>query len=374
MDKRKKKLVSTLGLLKARIGPDSTLRRVELSGPGITELWPIEDGAILMRGKACPLTELPERLEQILTPLERAEVKLVERGVVVALTLFPGDVKLNISTLDEPAEHFAPETGTRQQFIKAGEAMELLQALGIAGPDGKVRSDRRRKYFQVDRFVELVEDMLGEWQEERPLTILDCGCGKSYLSFVLNWWLTEKRRTNCRVIGIDSNPGVVEASRAIQGQLGYKNMEFLSMPVRDYNPPYPVDMVLSLHACDTATDEALALGLALKAKFIIAVPCCQAWLKDRVDLSPWQAVAKHSIFKNRLADTLTDGLRVAALEARGYRVSVVEYVSPLDTPKNIMLRAVRRGGSLGQEEYRALQDLVQEELPLEVHYQAFRQR
>jgi hypothetical protein len=374
MDKRNKKLTSTLNLLEARLGPESTLRRIELSGPGVTELWPVEDGEIIIRGKASPLTELPQRLVQILAPLERAEVKLVERGVVVALTLFPGDVRLSLSTLDGPVAHAVPETGTRQQFVKVGEALELLQALGVAGPDGKVRAVRRRKYFQVDRFVELADEMLGDWQEKRPFTILDCGCGKSYLSFVLNWWLTEKRRLNCRVIGIDSNPGVVEASRAIQGQLGYKNMEFLAMPVRDYNPPYPVDMVLSLHACDTATDEALALGLALKARYIIAVPCCQAWLKDRVDLSPWQTVAKHSIFKNRLADVLTDGLRAAALEARGYRVSVVEYVSPLDTPKNIMLRAVRRGGALGQEEYRALQDLVQEPLPLEVHYQAFRQR
>ncbi len=124
-------------------------------------------------------------------------------------------------------------------------------------------------------------------------------------------------------------------------------------------------MVLSLHACDTATDEALALGIHLGVKYIIAVPCCQAALRERLDYSPWQEVVRHSIFRNRLSDVLTDGLRVAALEARGYRVSVVEYVSPLDTPKNIMLRAVKVKEKGEEEAYRRLLGLVRGLPPLE---------
>jgi hypothetical protein len=133
-------------------------------------------------------------------------------------------------------------------------------------------------------------------------------------------------------------------------------------------------MVLSLHACDTATDEAVALGLHMGSKYIISVPCCQAALRDRIDYSPWQAVARHNIFRNRLSDVLTDGLRVAALEARGYKVSVVEYVSPLDTPKNIMLRAVGRGRDGVWSDYRQLQGLVEDLLPVERFLQELNNR
>jgi SAM-dependent methyltransferase len=228
-----------------------------------------------------------------------------------------------------------------------------------------VRADRRRKYYQVDRFVELVDEVLEQWNDKRPLTILDCGCGKSYLSFVLNYWLTEKRRISCRVIGIDANESVISTSRAIQQRLNYRNMEFHKSSILEYKPSDPVDMILSLHACDTATDEALALGIYLGSKYIISVPCCQAALRERIDYSPWQAVVRHSIFRNRLSDVLTDGLRTAALEARGYKVSVVEYVSPLDTPKNIMLRAVKAGEVGDSAAYSELQNLVQGILPLE---------
>lgn len=248
--------------------------------------------------------------------------------------------------------------------------MELLQALGIASPEGKVRADRRRKYYQVDRFVELVDQILEEWDEPRPLTILDCGCGKSYLAFVLNYWLMEKRRFSCRIIGIDSNEEVIASSIGIQRRLNYRNMEFHKSSILEYKPAGPVDMILSLHACDTATDEALALGIFLNCKYIISVPCCQAALRQRIDYTPWQAIARHSIFRNRLADVLTDGLRTAALEARGYKVSVAEYVSPLDTPKNIMLRAVKTKDTADDTAYRQLQELVEGRLPLESFLQS----
>jgi len=272
---------------------------------------------------------------------------------------------MTFSTLETPAHQQPVESGTRQQFVKVDEALELLQALEIVSPQGKVRADRRRKYYQGDRFVELVDGMLDQWDEPRPLTILDCGCGKSYLSFVLNYWLTEKRRIPCKVIGIDGNKGVIESSRKIQRHLNYRNMEFQVSSILDYQATGPVDMVLSLHACDTATDEALAMGIHLNSKYIISVPCCQAALRDRLDYSPWQGVAKHSIFRNRLSDVLTDGLRVAALESRGYKVSVVEYVSPLDTPKNIMLRATVQGRGNDGEEYLKLQGFVEGMLPVE---------
>lgn len=377
MDKRAQKLDQALQLAMLRVQDGAALQRVEVEAGRrklVLQADPNggalcgEDGRVLLAG-------LPGYLKAQVAAEPRALIRIVERGTAVNLELFPADVKMSISTLDAPAEfqHHPVAYGTRQQFIKAQEAMELLQALDIASSDGKIRADKRRKFFQVDRFVELVDEMLAEWQRQRPLVILDCGCGKSYLSFVLNYWLTEKRRIPCRIIGIDGNAEVIRTAREIQRRLNYRNMEFIVGSIRSYRPSGPVDMVLSLHACDTATDEALALALHLGCRYIIAVPCCQAALRERIDYRPWQAVARHSIFRNRLADVITDGLRVAALEARGYKVSVVEYVSPLDTPKNIMLRAVHRGGGT-RKDYQELQKLVQGVLPLEEYLQAFANR
>jgi len=183
--------------------------------------------------------------------------------------------------------------------------------------------------------------MLDSWPRTEELVVVDCGCGKSYLSFALNYYLVQVLGKKCRIIGIDNSRQVIESSQSIQKKLNYRNMEFYQVEVGDYEPQRQVHMVLSLHACDTATDQAIALGIKNKSRYIIAVPCCQAALTDELDYGALAAVVKHNIFKRRLADLLTDGLRVAALEAHGYKVSVAEYVSPLDTPKNIMLRAER---------------------------------
>ena len=368
VEKRTSKLRQTLQMVMLRLKDSEVLQRVEIQINDRVETLqaqPESPDLLDNKGKKLPLHQLPAYIQERLTGVSRASIRFVERGTLVTIDLLANDVRMSFSTLDTPAPtHQQPVAGTRQQFVKIDEAMELLQALEIASPDGKVRADRRRKFYQVDRFVELVDQMLEDWDEPRPLTILDCGCGKSYLSFVLNYWLTEKRRISCRVVGIDGNQGVIQASRKIQKRLGYRNMEFQVSSILDYDAPGPVDMVLSLHACDTATDEAMALGIYLDSKYIISVPCCQAALRDRIDYSPWQAVTRHNIFRNRLSDVLTDGLRAAALEAKGYSVSVVEYVSPLDTPKNIMLRAVR-GKDSDAGEYIKLQGLVEGTLPVE---------
>lgn len=371
MDKREEKLRRSLQMVMLRLTDNEVLQRVEIETPKGDQFFATDplDPQVLHsdQGTQLSLGELPGFLAGVMANAERGYIRFIERGTLVTVAVLANDVKLSLSTLTSPLHQRPAETGTRQQFIKVEEALELLQALGIASPKGKVRADRRRKFYQVDRFVELVDQVLQGWDSQQPLTILDCGCGKSYLAFVLNYWLMEKLRIPCRVIGIDTNEEVIATSRGIQQSLHYRNMEFHKSSILQYKPSGPVDMILSLHACDTATDEALALGIFLNCKYIISVPCCQAALRQRIQYSPWQAIAKHSIFRNRLSDVLTDGLRAAALEARGYKVSVVEYVSPLDTPKNIMLRAVKASDSADASEYRNLQNLVEGPLPLEIY-------
>ena len=294
------------------------------------------------------LEDVHSALAQYLSGAKQAIVTCTERNLETTMELKDGKVRVRSSS---PAkEHLAFSTkpqseavapGTRQTFIKAEAARELLMGIGIMAADGEIKGDKRRKYYQIDRFIELVASMLEGWPRTEELVVLDCGCGKSYLAFALNYYLVEVLGKKCRIIGIDSSPAVIESSRRIQKQLNYRNMEFHEAEVSAFESRGPVHMVLSLHACDTATDQAIALGLRSKSRYIIAVPCCQAALTDELDYGTISAIAKHSVLKRKLADLLTDGLRAAALEAHGYKVSVAEYVSPLDTPKNIMLRAER---------------------------------
>jgi SAM-dependent methyltransferase len=233
-----------------------------------------------------------------------------------------------------------PAEGFAEGPIKLPEALPLLQALGLATAAGEIRAEKRRKFNQINRFVELVAPMLQKGPKRR-LTFLDCGCGKSFLSFVLNYYVREKMHRRCDFWGIDASPERIRQAEALRDALGWENMTFVASRVAAFRPPEPPDAVLSLHACDTATDEAIAKGIELGARVILAVPCCQSELINQMRQHPLSSLTRHGVYAARLADLLTDGLRTLALEAAGYGVSVVEYVPPEDTPKNIMLRAER---------------------------------
>lgn len=374
MEKRNQKLKNCLQMIELRLKGKKTLQRVEIELDDQKQVLQAdpENPLYLLRGQErIRLENLASFLEEKLISQREGRVKIEERGNIINLQLLPGEVKMTFDTRDQPdARSKTPEPGTRQDFIPAAEARDLLQTLGLMTPQGRIKADRRRKYYQIDRFVELINEILEEQSPTQPLTILDCGCGKSYLSFVLNYWLTERQRIPCRIIGIDSDPQVIDSSRNIQKKLGYHNMEFHQNEIVDFVPSSSVDMLLSLHACDTATDAALALGIHLQSRYIITVPCCQASLHDRIDLRSWEPITKHGLFHNQLADVFTDGLRAAALESYGYRVSVVEYVSPLDTPRNIMLRAVSGYPQPGsRKNYQQLRQKVAGEIPLEKYLQ-----
>ena len=227
----------------------------------------------------------------------------------------------------------------RNYLIKVGKADSLFKAIGIMSKDGKILNDKIRKYNQIDHYVELIDKELDSLPKDKNITILDCGCGKSYLTFVLNYYLTEVKKVACNFIGLDISEAVINSSKAIAQELGYRNMEFIAMDIKDYKPIEKINMVMSLHACDTATDMALALGIKVKSDLIIAVPCCHKELLSQYNYDPLKGITKHGILKARIADALTDGMRGMMLEAKGYDVSIVEYISPLETPKNLMIRA-----------------------------------
>lgn len=244
--------------------------------------------------------------------------------------------------------------GGREYIIKENEAADLLKAIGVMADNNKIKNDMVRKYNQIDRFIELVSDI----KTGDNLTIMDCACGKSYLSFALNYYYTDILKKKCNVYGIDYNEGVIRSSNEIKEKLKYNNMQFIKADLREFDLNKKVDLVISLHACDVATDYALYSGIKHKSKAIICVPCCHKELSNQITYEPFNNILKHGIFNRRFCDILTDSLRTLLLEANGYKVSVIEYTSPLDTPKNIMLKAIKAADKNDKalEEYYKLKD------------------
>lgn len=274
------------------------------------------------------------------------ELKLEERGTTLIVFANNKEVKTknvdNSKSEKKKTSNATSKILKRNYLIKVGEADELLKEIGILTKEGKIKNDMIRKYNQIDHFVELVDSMIDEVSKGKDsITILDCGCGKSYLTFVLNYYIKEKKKKNCYFIGVDKSEGVINSSKAMAKNLGYKNMEFVADDINFYNPEREVDIVLSLHACDTATDMALALGVRLKSKAIMCVPCCHKELLSQYETSELSSLMKHGVFKARFADLLTDSVRALLLESEGYKVSVIEYISPLETPKNLLIRAYK---------------------------------
>lgn len=233
----------------------------------------------------------------------------------------------------------------REYYIKPEKAEALLKTIGILGGNGKVKNDKIRKYNQIDHFIELADPILRKLCEhKKAIQIIDCGCGKSYLSFALNYYIKEVLGKNCYFTGLDYNEGVIRESRRMAEELHYSNMKFVQTDIGLYEPDCRYDMLLTLHACDTATDKALNFAIHNKIPAIICVPCCHKELNAQYHLDGLEEIFRYGILKARIADSLTDGLRALYLEGQGYDVSMLEYISPIDTPKNLMLRALRVSG------------------------------
>ena len=261
-----------------------------------------------------------------------------------------------------------PHDRVKRAPLNEFDSAALLRVAGIAGGDGAVRASMRGKYDQVNEFLRAVGETLGAERGAaagRPFTVVDCGCGKVYLTLALYCYLTEALKfKSVKVIGVDRRRDVVESARSAAAALGAADgIEFVEsdLAAADFAP---ADMVVSLHACDTATDEALAKGVEWKARYILSAPCCQHELqkticRDRARGAQFAGLARHSILRERLCDILTDAFRAMILRILGYRVQVVEFVSSEATARNILIRG-ESGAKPGQAgpvgEYLELRD------------------
>ncbi|WXR61656.1 SAM-dependent methyltransferase [Peptostreptococcaceae bacterium AGR-M142] len=300
------------------------------------------------------------------------KIEYIERGTTI---LIEGDDKnVNIKYVDNndivsTMDENSIVENDRKYYVKVGQANELLKEIGILTKEGKLKNDMIRKYNQIDHFVELLDKVLNDIKNinKNEITIVDCACGKSYLSFVLNYYIKEILKKNCHFICIDNSKTVIEKSKQMAKNLSYNNMDFINEDIVTYNMDEEIDILMSLHACDTATDMAIALGIRNNAKAIISVPCCHKEFLSQYKYDNLKSIFKHNIFKKRFADLMTDGLRTLFLEGYGYDVSALEYISPLDTPKNLMIRAIKTKEKNKDilNEYKRLQNEFQTSLTLD---------
>ena len=228
----------------------------------------------------------------------------------------------------------------RIYILPEGEPCDFLIHLGVMTADAQIVPKHRNKFRQINRFLEIVEDCL-PLLPEQP-TIIDFGCGKSYLTFALYYYLNVKNSYRANLIGLDLKEDVIQFCQKTAEHLKYENLHFKVGNIADYDQAAAADMVVTLHACDTATDFALIKAVEWEAKAILSVPCCQHELFSQISNSTQSAVLKHGILKDRLTAILTDSLRALKMEECGYEVSMVEFTSLEHTAKNIMLRCLKK--------------------------------
>lgn len=233
----------------------------------------------------------------------------------------------------------------KNYILQEGTLLPFLIDLGVMTKDGLVVKAKSDKFKQINRFLEYLEDVLPYLEQERELTILDFGCGKSYLTFAMYYYLKIMKNYQINVVGLDLKKDVIAHCNQLSMKYGYDKLHFLEGDIASYTGNNSVDMVVTLHACDTATDHALHKAVTWGAKVILSVPCCQHELNKQIQNITLKPILKYGIVKERMAALITDALRAELLESVGYRVQLLEFIDMEHTPKNILIRAIKKNST-----------------------------
>lgn len=233
---------------------------------------------------------------------------------------------------------------SKQYILQEGQVVDFLVGLGVQTPDGKIAKAKYDKFRQINRYLEFIEDVLEELPKDRTIRIIDFGCGKSYLTFAMYYYLHEMQHRDIQVVGLDLKTDVINHCNQLAEQLGYKCLRFERGDISTYEGADAADMVVSLHACDTATDYALEKAVKWGASVIMAVPCCQHEVNKQIKCDVLKPVLRYGIIKERMSALITDALRAELLQKNGYETQILEFIDLEHTPKNLLIRAVRRKG------------------------------
>lgn len=274
----------------------------------------------------------------LLTTLGDCELRSSKKGKV---TLLGGDKLLRaLQQNDAPCAKIESNNREKNYILSGNEP--FLKLLEVSDESGRVRDKRQSKFRQINRFLELIRDCVGHLPATGTLRICDLCCGKSYLSFAAYHYFTNVLGRDVKMTGVDLKADVVAYCNEVAEKLGFDGLEFLCGDVNKYTCDEHVHLVISLHACDIATDFVLNKATEWQADVILSTPCCHHEMNHTLDCEALSFIAKHSMLRQKLCDAATDALRLARLEACGYSVCALELIDPEETPKNIMLRALKR--------------------------------
>ena len=231
----------------------------------------------------------------------------------------------------------------KNYILEDGTLVPALVDLGIQMPDGKVTKAGYDKFKQINRFLEIIDDCISE---EKHLNIIDFGCGKSYLTFILYYYFVEIKKMDVTITGLDLKEDVIDHCNEIAEKYGYSKLKFYKGDIAKYKEKNDIDMIVTLHACDTATDYALYHAITMNVKYIFSVPCCQHEINLELDSKNFHVINKFGILKDRFSALLTDAIRANILQYYGYKTNVMEFVDFENSPKNLLIRAVKTNNSL----------------------------
>lgn len=279
------------------------------------------------------LSLMEELFKQGLMQTEEADYQIFmdKKGQASVLTKAPTKPRVQL-------EH----NRKKAYILKEGTPIPFLVELGVMNPQGKVLAAKYDKFRQINRFLEMIDDVVPYLKRDRKLRIIDFGCGKSYLTFALFHYLVHVQALDAEIVGLDLKTDVISHCNALAERLGYGQLRFLVGDISRYDEVDQVDMVVTLHACNTATDAALEKAVRWGADVILSVPCCQHELFGQVRSEPLSPMLGHGIIKERFAALATDSVRAHLLELVGYKTQILEFIDLEHTPKNLLIRAVRQ--------------------------------
>ncbi|MBS6560353.1 MAG: SAM-dependent methyltransferase [Clostridiales bacterium] len=271
-------------------------------------------------------------------------------------------VKNECNKRKQPLEH----NRKKEYIIESGKPIDFLVDLGVMTKEGKIVHAKYDKFKQINRFLEFIEDILPHLPKDREVTIIDFGCGKSYLTFAMYHYLKVMKEYDIRIIGLDLKEDVIAYCNQLKERYGYEKLNFYQGNIESFEGVSHVDMVVTLHACDTATDYAIDKAVRWGASVILSVPCCQHELNGQMHSEMLEPIMQYGLLRERFCAIATDGLRAQLLEMAGYRTQILEFIDMEHTPKNLLIRAVKTGKKAhNRAEYERLRDFLSVEPTLE---------